>query len=68
MTVRRNLQKPVFTKPGGSEYSAAVTILETESFTKVIYKVEARDTDQRVGEVARDTNEWVIHMTKLHGR
>ena len=48
VNVERNLQRPVFTKPGGGDFRQELTIKETESFQKVIFRVEATDADQRV--------------------
>ena len=46
--VNRNLNSPVFTKPDGEGATATITIKEDENFQKVLYRVEARDTDRRV--------------------
>jgi len=48
VSVDRNLESPVFKKPEGSKHEASVTIKETENFERVVYKVEASDSDRRV--------------------
>lgn len=49
VTVDRNLRRPVFTQPRqGQEFRDNITILETESFKRVIYRFEGTDADNRV--------------------
>lgn len=61
--VDRNLNTPIFTRPGAPSYRAEVTILETLSFQSVIYKVESRDGDIRVSKVL-DSRDNDIRVSK----
>ncbi len=54
--VDRNLNAPIFSKPDGEGATDTITIKEDENFQKVLYRVEARDADRRVG--CEHPNEW----------
>lgn len=47
VNVNRNLNKPTFVTP--RELRAEISVTETESFEKVLYRVEGRDDDLKVG-------------------
>jgi hypothetical protein len=46
VNVNRNLNRPTFVTPGNLQDT--ISVKETESFEKVLYKFQGRDTDRRV--------------------